>query len=435
MGKLRTYLGVLTVVMASVAVTACQRPSPASTNECTDCNVILITLDTVRADHLPCYGYGIDTAPNVCGLAKEGVLFTNALSQSAWTLAAHASILTGVYPHQHGAEDRSTPIDDDAPRLARILNRNDYATGAIVSMRFVNANYGFARGFEDFDSSLDRRGNDHTYAREIVDRAVSWIDDQPDPFFLWLHFYDPHNAFLHHDSGFPYAFQGIDEVELDYAGWNDHPSSLVGYVQENKEALVSLYDGEIYYTDQQIGRLLEHLRGTDRLDRTLVVVTSDHGEAFGDHQHVGHGKLLYQELIRVPLIFRIPSFTEGRTVETSQETKDIFHTVLELLGIDAETGRGYNLLSDSRSHAYSEISNRMPHKRVAVVHDNWKMIYTFDGTVELYDLPRDPMEQMDVAEENPEVVKELLAKMSADMNFVVMDEEALGHLRSLGYVN
>ena len=411
----------------------CQPPS--STPACADCNVLLITMDAVRADHLPCYGYAADTAPNVCGLAKEGTLFTNALSQSAWTLAAHASILTGVYPHEHRAENGSTPIHDEGPRLARILSRNRYATGAIVSARFVTAKYGFKRGFQYFDASPDKRGNDNSYAREIADKAVSWLDEQPDPFFLWLHFYDPHHAFLHHDSGFTYAFEGIDKVALDYAGWGDHPSRLLDYVRENEETFVSLYDGEIYYTDQQIGRLLEHLRRTDRLDRTMVIVTSDHGEAFGDHEHVGHGKLLYQELIRVPLIVRIPGFQEGRVVDSAQETKDIFHTVLSLVGIDAQAGSGYSLLSDSKPYVYSEVSHRIPQKRVAVVHEHWKLIYTFDGTVELYDLSNDPTERLNVAEENAGTVKGLLERMSEEMNVVVMDNETLEDLRSLGYIN
>jgi arylsulfatase A-like enzyme len=437
---MRTLSVLLLVPVCATAVVAvlnaCWRPvSPASTAGCAGCNVLLITLDTVRADHLPCYGYGIDTAPNLCGLAEEGALFTNAISQSAWTLAAHASILTGLYPFQHGAENGSTPIEDDAPRLARIMRRNHYTTGAIVSSRFVNASYGFKRGFQYFDDSPDQRGNDNTYARKVTDKALSWLDEQSDPFFLWLHFFDPHHAYLHHDSGFDYVFEPAGGFAVDYTGWNQHPSPLLDFVRENRETLVSLYDGEIYHTDQQIGRLLQHLRQTDRFDRTMVIVTSDHGEAFGDHDHVGHGKLLYQELIRVPLIVRIPGYSERRVVDGFQETKDIFHTVLSVLGIDAQAGSGFNLLSDSRSYIYSEVNHKIPDKRVAVIHENWKMNYTFDGTVELFDLSEDPKEQINVAEENTEIVRNLLERMSEDMNVVVMDEEALEDLRSLGYIH
>lgn len=392
-------------------------------------------MDTVRADHLPCYGYQIPTASNVCALADQGVLFTNAISQSSWTLPAHASMLTGLYPHQHRGETRYTRVDDDARRLAGILKREGYATGAIVSARVVGANHGLERGFSYFDSSLIQKGIHTRFAADISDKAIAWLDQQDDPFFLWLHYYDPHHVFLHHANGFPYTVPDIENLELDYTGWNRSPSKILKYVRQHSKAFLSLYDGEIYFTDLQIGRLFEHLRRSGRYDRTLVVVTSDHGESFGEHRLVGHDNVLYQELIRVPLIIRAPGQEGPRVIDTLQETRNIFHTVLSVLGVESESGPGHNLLTDTREYAYSEVHNKNSVKRVAVNHENWKLVYAFDATVELYDLSQDPAEKSNVAEENPQIVRGLMERLSEDMGVVVMDEEALEQLRALGYVN
>jgi arylsulfatase A-like enzyme len=425
------------VLLVATAAFGCTSPrSPDRSSSSAAWNVLLITLDTVRADHLPCYGYALDTAPNICGLARKGVLFTNAVSQSSWTLPAHASILSGLYPHAHRAETIRSRIDKSAPSLAWILKRRGYSTGAIVSARFLNGAYGFRKGFQYFDTSLIRRGIHNVFADRITDKALDWIGAQSGAFFLWLHYYDPHHAFLRHPSGLPYSTASGDR-EIDYAGWNERPTPTpaAARFEEHRETLTSLYDGEIYFTDQQIGRLLARLDATHRLQRTLVILTSDHGESFGDHELFGHDNVLYQGLLRVPLIVRVPGRLRPEVNGTLQETRDIFQTVLSLLGVESESASGYNMLSDGRDCAYAEVSNRNPHRSVAVVQGTWKLIYTFDGTVELYDLVADPGEITNAAEANPGVVRRLLKRLSDDLDLAVIDDQTVEQLRALGYLN
>ena len=391
-------------------------------------------MDTVRADRLECYGYTKKTAPNVCRLAAEGALFTRAFSQSSWTLPAHASILSGRYPNEHGAVTSRARMGDDQPRLARILRREGYATGAIISARLLDPNFGLRRGFDTFDFSAVERGIHSSFAASVSDHAISWLEENTSPFFLWLHYYDPHHAFLAHD-GTDDARPEIADDALEYPYWNERPAPDFDYYRAHEEVFAVRYDGELRFTDTHIGRVLDHLRDTGRIDETIIYVTADHGEAFATHELTGHDNVLYDELIHVPLIVRAPGDTAPRIVDTVQETRDIFHTTLELLGVQSPWASGYNLLSDTREYAFTEVESRNEHKRAAIVGERWKLVYTLDNTVELYDRSADPSETENVAEDNPALVKELLTRLTNEMNIVILDEEAVDQLRALGYVN
>ena len=194
---------------------------------------------------------------------------------------------------------------------------------------------------------------------------------------------------------------------------------------------MTLYDGEIHFTDAQIGRGFDYLKASGQFESTIIIVTADHGEAFGTHELFGHGELLYDELLHVPLIVRAPGANGPRTVDTPQETKDIFHTVLSLLGVEAPAASRYNLLSDQRDYVFSEVTSNKREKRVAILNEKWKLVYTLDEGVELFDRVEDAEETVNVAEENPQIVGDWLARLTDEMNIVILDDEALERLARL----
>jgi arylsulfatase A-like enzyme len=410
--------------LATLLLLACTGEKPAS--------VLLVTIDTLRADHLPCYGYESDTAPRVCALAEEGTLFERAISQSSWTLPAHASMMTGLYPSEHRAQNFTSSIDPGAPMLAEILHGRGFATGAFVSTVFV-AKYGFRRGFDAFQHF--RTLTSDPVAAPLTDRALEWLAAVEEPFFLWVHYYDPHHEHrMHPETGFSYS-EGIEDAELSYKWWNVHPlPNAWRAFERNRRTHLSLYDGEIRYVDSHIGRLFDALRDADRYDDTIIVVTSDHGEAFGEHQLVGHDNVLYSELIRVPLILRVPGRAPAREAALV-ETKDLMPTILDLLEIPRPARARGSLLEGERGFAFSEVHNRNSEKRASVNHEGWKLIYTFDREeFELYDLERDPGETRNLAAAHPEVLARLKDALFARMGVVVLDEEMLEELKSFGYI-
>jgi len=408
-----------------------------------DYNVILITLDTLRSDHLSCYGYEKNTAPNISSLAEQGVLFENAITQSSWTLPAHASILTGVYPHEHGAEKWQTPINKRLPMLQEILKQEDYSTAAFISTVYVSEKYGFNRGFDIFDSSLmmEKQESNTTYAKGITDKAIQWLKQNDNKFFLWLHYYDIHHPFVYHDDiDFEY-FATIDpktSTELTYLNWNIYPYKL-NHFENDKEKYLSLYDGEIFYVDFYVNKIFNYLRDQDLINSTIIIITSDHGESFNNHRLVGHDNFLYSDLINVPLIIYIPDI-RPKVEKNLVEIKDIMPTVLELLDVNKPDYVDESLFSTAKAkkqaYVFSEVHNRNEHRRIAVVHKDWKLIYTFDESYfELYNLRDDPEETHNLAKENPELVEKLKAFLFEAMGVVELDEETLDKLKSLGYIH
>ena len=268
--------------------------------------VILISIDTLRADHLSSYGYERPTTPTIDRLAEEGVLFSNTRSQAPWTLPSHARLFTSLYPSLHGARafnnirflgsgatDRLEPWN---LTLAELLQAAGYRTGGIASAPWLSETFGLDQGFDtsDVDSS-------HT-ASLLVDKAITWLDQpSPEPTFLFLHFFDVHD----YSSPEPFATRFADE---SYAGpLRDEVSRIGNNLYDNLSSedlayAVAKYDGALQYVDHELERLFAHLRRTDAYDETLVVITSDHGEEFWEHGAAGHGFGLYDEQLRVPLV-------------------------------------------------------------------------------------------------------------------------------------
>jgi len=299
----RAPLGLLSAL--ALALTACSAGAPELAPRGP---IIVIAIDTLRADHLGLYGYERDTSPRLDALAMEGTVFEHAFATASWTLPSMTSLLTGTWPREHGAgysrarngRRRFSRLREEVPTLAELLRDVGYATGAVANVGFMSPRFGFGRGFDTYDwvSSTDEESR---RAGESVDRALAWIDDNDDgPFFFMLHLFDPHR---HFDA--PPPFRGkFTEAYRDRYG--DTLATLESRIeaerQSDLEFHVAAYDEEIAYTDDQVGRFVDGLRERGLWDQALVVLTADHGESLHDHGERGHGGTLYNELIRVPFV-------------------------------------------------------------------------------------------------------------------------------------
>ena len=288
--------------------------------------VVLISIDTLRRDHVSAYGYPRPTTPRLDALARQGVLCEDAVSTSSWTLPAHLSMLTSVDPGAHGGLDADHGFNRRVPTLASLLRDQGYATRAVTSHIYVAPAYGFDEGFERFDFVEDRRADD------VAGRATLLLDQVGDrPFFLFLHFYDPHAHYSPPPATrvlFPSRYAGPLQGLLTHF----HRRTSARMPPDYLEHLRSLYDGEIRFVDDQIGRVLDHIRARGLERSTLVLVTSDHGEEFLDHGSWTHGRTLYEEIVRIPLIVHGPGVAPRR--EAGQASLlDVAPTILAWAGL------------------------------------------------------------------------------------------------------
>jgi arylsulfatase A-like enzyme len=357
--------------------------------------VVLVSIDTLRRDHVGVHGYAKPTTPRLDALARGGILCDDAVSTSSWTLPAHLSMLTSVDPGAHGGTDMGHGYNHRVPTLASLLRKAGFATQAVTSHLYVSSVYGLDDGFDNLDFRQDRR------AAEVADRAIDILDRVGDrPFFLFLHLYDPH---WHYDP--PDAQRRL--FEKPYTGsltgtWQDFSRrDRASVTAADLEHLLALYDGEIRYADDEVGRVLDHLknRGLDR--GTLVVATSDHGEEFLEHGSWEHQKTLYEEVIRVPLVVNGPGVTPRR--EASQTSLlDVAPTILAWAGVAGppeQQGRSL-LTTPGTREAYGETDHTIDHTHKLFLRagaDRWKAILSLgaDGkpvAEEWYDLAADPGE-------------------------------------------
>ncbi|WP_455449619.1 sulfatase [Natrinema thermotolerans] len=321
-------------------------------------HVILLSADALRADHLSCYGYHRDTSPILDELAAESIRFTRAYSASSHTREAVPSLLTGEYP--------DVAVDDNyrlaTETIASRLSEEGFATGGFHSNPFVSRAYGFDQGFDEFDDdlhfgqhklvalaqrALDKLRNRH-YARaeEINERSLSWVDslDDDDRFFLWNHYMDTHGPYEP-----PAEYQRLyrDEPVSDgeaqslYQRAIDDPESIT---DDERQLLIDLYDAEIRYNDERIGEFLEALRDRGVLEDSLLIVTADHGDAFGEHGYYEHPRYLHDEITHVPMVVRPPGGADGEEVSTPVSTVDIAATLEEIVGIHGDS-EGESLVS------------------------------------------------------------------------------------------
>ena len=284
-------------------------------------NLLLITLDTTRVDHLGCYGYALPTSPVIDSVAGRGVRFTRALTQIPLTGPAHATMMTGLHPHEHGAVRNGVPLPSEARTLAERLSDAGYRTGAFLSGWTLRAGLsGLDQGFDLYDDSMQDRYhlvNTQRFAHQVTPPARTWMKRHAgERFFLWVHYFDPHAPYVRR----PELFDALGPDTME-ATRSIAPRTLK-------------YDSEIRHMDDQIGSLLATLRTLGLERDTLVVIVADHGEALGEHGYVGHGRFLYEEIVRIPLIAAWPGrITGGITVNAPVGLIDLAPTILSLLDL------------------------------------------------------------------------------------------------------
>jgi arylsulfatase A-like enzyme len=409
--------------------------------------IVLVSIDTLRRDHVGAYGYPRPTTPRLDALSREGVLCEDAVSTSSWTLPAHLSLLTGVDAGRHGGTDMEHGFDRKVPTLAGVLKQAGYATHAVTSHLYVSSVYGLDEGFDSLDFRQDRRGS------EVAARAVSLIDRFGDrPFFLFLHLYDPH---WHYDPPAPARALLVRPYQGTVTGlWQDfsrrEPARLG---PADLQHLLDLYDGEIRAADDAVGAVLDHLkaRGADR--DTLVVATSDHGEEFLEHGSWEHQKTLYEEVIRIPLVVKGPR-VEARREPGQVSLLDVAPTVVDWAGLrwPAPLPGASLLESAGEREAFGETDHtvdRRPKLFLRGGMGKWKTIVTLepDGSAvaqeEWYDLAADPGEKRSAPPrpERRDALRDATIRRwrearagGATAPAVALTPEQRERLRALGYV-
>ncbi len=470
-------------------------------------NILLISIDSLRLDHLSAYGYAKETTPFLTKLAGQGVLFHNAFSASNWTGAAVASLLTGRYPLRHGYTNKRYYLDEDVPTLAQLLQTAGYCSACFSNNLYITPQTGLTRGFDHFyyrgveqtpASASKKKSNSarlkqfvpetvKAVLRDIIDlfsvqnslrrddgaqateRAVCrWLQEHRQrPSFVYIHYQEPHSPYF---PPKPYRKRFFPE------GWRqqwrylqyDHIHYYSGkkkFTRRQMDNYISLYDGEITYLDWRLGRLFDYLTEQKLMQDTVVLVTADHGECFGENGYIWHAFNLYDGLIRVPLIVRYPPwFGRSKTVDGLVQSVDILATVLEGLGLAAADADGCSFLSGVNrqavyveSDAAEKMTTRWLQKRPELSAADFsqyirdlrcyrtrdaKLIWTGDGQHEFYDLIQDPLESRNLYPTDPrshEFVRRLqnwlsnLQPHQANTAQPGFDKDTWEKLKALGY--
>ncbi len=413
--------------------------------------IVLVILDTVRADHVGCYGYSRPTTPNLDALATEGERYEEAYAQAPWTLPAVATILTGQPPHVHGAgrgERGLHPVRAEVVTLAERLQRAGFRTAAVVNVVFCSAESGLARGFDRFDYHASDASNvGGRDARATTDAALDWLRGAKDGrFFLVVHYFDPHLTYdppPPFDTLFePAAPGGVGPGFGSARQVHQIADGTLRLSERQKQSLVARYDGEVRYVDEQIGRLRHGLEEMGAWDRSLVVVVADHGEEFWDHGGFEHGHTHYRELLHVPLIVKRPGGARGAVRTQRVRQVDIAPTLVEFAGatIPPELP-GQPLGSGSARFSIAE-GSLWGGDLASVRSDRGTLIVNrTTGACELY-VPDDRAEKRESWSGAPPVEKAGLRALIDALPRSRTDEpgtweptpEQLERLRSLGYV-
>ena len=414
-----------------VLIVLCGAKVAAQTPEKIAPNVVLITIDTLRADHLGCFGYQQIKTPNIDGLAADGTLFTRAFTTVPVTLPSHATMLTGTYPMLSGMHDFSgNKLSLQQPTLATVLKQSGYATGAVVAAAVLDSRFGLNQGFDfyydHFDfNRLDEANLDETErpGNQVADQALDWLaKNSQKKFFFWMHLYDPH---------FPY--RPPEPYATEYAS--------------------HLYDGEIAFADEQVGRLLRFLKDKGLYQNTIIVLSGDHGESLGEHGEKTHGFFIYNATMHVPLIIHLPGKTAASKVATPVSLVDLMPTVLAAVGANAPAQvQGRSLLPLVHDESSERERNVYGETFLPRLHFNWSELRGAENTKyhfidaprpELYDLAKDPGElhnlfadKKAVADEMRAQLKGLIRENSAGKELADktgLDPALMERLKAMGY--
>ncbi len=423
--------------------------------------VIVISIDTLRASDVSVYGYRRDTTPHLDRFASEAIVCRDAVCNSNNTLISHASMLTSLYPSVHGAVP-GTPMRENATTLAERLADHGYRSGFFAAHGdWLTERYGFGRAVDDFESG-------YVKAPQINSWVDAWLESELEaPFFLFVHYYDAHSDFMGegelpynapegfrgaYTGGYDGDFTGCDETRERCASlYLKHLSDERVQLSEDDRAYIrNLYNEEVAYTDAKVGELLDRLRETGWYDRSIIVITSDHGEEFQEHGRFLH-ESVHESVARIPLLIRLPGGEPRGSVEALAESVDIVPTILDALGLEIpDRLQGESLLpileGDEPQTEFAIIQS------TAMRSSKWKVMPGGEGTRALYDLENDPGETRDVAREHPDVMRrfeEALGQWMADYpemaayfqgridgserESIEIDEAERARLEALGY--
>jgi len=421
------YLAFLVLVVIVGAVWLLHRPGIWSEDVG---NVILISIDTCRADYLGCYGFGRGTTPNIDAVARQSVLFENVVVPAPLTLPSHCSMLTGTIPPYHGAHDNlNYRLGDSSVTIAEILKEQGFVTGAVISTFVLDSQFGLKQGFDSYNDTFEGGytvGTVHERRGGETNRfAIEWLEQHKgDKFFFFLHYFDPHTEYTPPE---PFASRFADD----------------------------LYAGEIAYTDYCIGQVVQKLRDLGLFDSSLLIIAGDHGEMLGEHGEEDHGYFIYQSAIKVPLLFKLPGQSKGEVVKDLVGLVDIVPTICGLVDIEPMAqmhGKDLSGYLGGKSapgegrYVYTESlypTKYNANTLLGVVTDRWKYIQT--TRPELYDLIGDPRESNNVIEQHfqqarilqdrlKQILEQTVRERQTDGK-VELDERSRKRLESLGYVS
>jgi arylsulfatase A-like enzyme/Flp pilus assembly protein TadD len=392
-------------------------------------NVVLISIDTCRAEYLTCYGYPRKTTPNIDAIADNSIIFENVISPVPLTLPAHASMLTGTIPPYHGVHDNFNYwLSDSNITLAETLKVNGFTTAAIISAFVMDSQFGLNQGFDIYYDRFDRKVNQPEDSErpgwQTSFLAENWLNQHKDQrFFLFLHYYDPHTKY-------------------------EPPEPFTSKFADN------LYAGEIAYTDYCIAQVIQKLKDLGLFDSTLLIITGDHGEMLGEHREQEHGYFIYQSAIKVPLIFKLPQQRKSKNIKDTVSLIDIFPTICSLLNIQPpQNVQGKDLTTcfsgkhKPAEQRYIYCESLTPTKYLCnpllgMISKDWKYIQT--TRPELYDTNKDTAESINLIEKHPhrarilqDQLKQILEQSIPDADSdskAPMDEKTRKRLESLGYV-
>ncbi len=429
--------------------------------------VILIGIDTLRADHLSCYGYRRPTSPAIDAVAEsEGVRFDRAHAAAPWTLPSSISTMTSLYPSRHQVEHDNATMAPGIPTLASVFRDSGWHSAAFVTHIYVSHLFGFDTGFVEFHEPsvrMDFVEGFQLRANQLTDMALPWLEQhREERFFLYLHYFDPH---LNYDPPPPYDTMFTDpqyrgEAIGNYAFCEPFISRDSDMAAVDREHIVALYDGEIAFADHHIGRLFAALRELEMWDDTLLMILADHGEEFEDHGAIGHSPSMFQEVLRVPLIVKLPGGRpEGWRPAVGEVVSniDIAPTVLDVAGLTPPAsfqGRSLVPLMQRPGENATVFSRTLRGGTVAVVvQDQQKLIHTAEeGSASsdlVFDLQHDPSERSSLTTRRPERTENLRNTLfeqarrgralgpptTGRTGAVELTPEQIEHLESLGYVD
>jgi arylsulfatase A-like enzyme len=462
---LRTMLaaGIAVATAGALAIVVARRTPAGAAPP----NVVLITVESLRPDHMASYGGPRVTSPHIDALAREGMLYENARAPTSWTLPSHASLFTGLYPTVHQTTAPLGKLGDSYTTLAEVLAAHGYQTAGVVSGPYLRREHGLAQGFQFWDDSIaaltDFEAHNEVTSPRMEASLAAWLREKRDPkrpFFLFAYFWDPHYDYIPPP---PYSEMFVDAGmrPVDVTNYELSPAVHAGIPKEELAWVEAQYDGEIRWTDDHLGRFFDLLRAQGLWDHTLVIVAADHGEEFFEHGRKGHMNALYVESVHVPLIVKYPHGGPVGRDPRLASLVDVFPTVLQVTGTPADLPlQGRSLLRAPEpdrpvftelratryfgpSYEYSTVKHWE-----AIREGDWKLITVAEEKrTELYDVAKDPAETNNVASEEPERTGEMRAALTQwqekarrlAANFrpggrATVEAAARDRLRALGYL-